>query len=102
MSHVATFLRPSGIQNLSGNRPVDPIKATVSEGPDPSHLLHLIEKQPSCLLRVGRDGVLLACNDAGLSLLGKTELAQVLNRGFHEHLHDDHAGPWREFVDRVW
>jgi hypothetical protein len=67
-----------------------------------SHLLQLIEKQPSCLLRVGRDGLLLACNDAGLGLLGKTELAQVLNRGFEEQIAADHAGAWREFVDRVW
>jgi len=31
------------------------------------YLRQLLEKQPACLLRVGRDGVLLACNDAGLS-----------------------------------
>src|SRR5262245_59173642 len=71
--------------------------------PDESlYLRHLLEKQPSCLLRVGRDGTLLACNDAGLSLLGKTELAQVLNRPFQDHLSTEHADAWLDFGNRVW
>ena len=67
-----------------------------------SHLRHLIERQPSCLLRVARTGNLLACNDAGLNLLGKTELAQVLDKPFEAHLAAEHAAAWREFTDRVW
>src|SRR5262249_45333226 len=61
----------------------------------------LLEKQPSCLLRVGRNGVLLACNDAGLSLLGRSDLADVLNRPFDEHLCRDHVAGWRDFLSRV-
>ena len=67
-----------------------------------SYLRHLLEKQPACLLRIGRDGMLLACNDAGLSLLGKSELADLLNHGFEEHLAAEHLASWREFVARVW
>src|SRR5436190_12834759 len=71
----------------------------VSEAP---HLVQLIEKQPSCLMRVGRDGILLACNDSGLNLLGKSELVQVLERNFDEHVASDHLAAWTEFVERVW
>jgi PAS fold len=67
-----------------------------------NHLRHLIEKQPACLLRVRRDGVLLACNEAGLSLLGRDDLTQVLDRAFVEHLEPDYHEPWREFAERVW
>src|SRR5262245_15616738 len=69
---------------------------------DGAYLRHLLEKQPACLLRVGRDGVLLACNEAGLSLLGKAELGAVLNRAFEEHLAAEYLASWREFVTRVW
>ena len=86
-------------------RPVRPelVKSPASsDNGDTTYLRHLIEKQPACLLRVGRDGVLLACNDAGLSLLGKPELSDVLNRGFEEHLAAEYLASWREFVTRVW
>jgi hypothetical protein len=65
-----------------------------------AHLRVVIEKQPSCLLRVGVDGLLLAVNDAALNLLGATELAQVLNHNFAERfgLAD---GWWPEFAGRV-
>src|SRR5438128_4013463 len=67
-----------------------------------SHLRLLIEKQPGCLLRVRCDGVVLACNEAGLSLLGQDDLTQVLDRPFFEHLAPENQEPWREFAQRVW
>lgn len=67
-----------------------------------SHLRHLLEKQPSCLLRIGRDGVLLACNDASLNLLGKTTLTEVLDRPFAAHLTPDDTKAWCEFSEWVW
>jgi hypothetical protein len=72
------------------------------ETAEASHLRHLLEKQPSCLLRVGRDGLLLACSDAGLSLLGKEDLAHVLDRPFDEYVAPEHLDAWREFRERVW
>jgi hypothetical protein len=73
-----------------------------SDSSEAAHLRALLEKQPSCLLRVGRDGLLLACNDAGLSLLGKNHLGDVLNQRFEEHLAPNQVDTWREFADRVW
>jgi chromosome segregation ATPase len=73
-----------------------------AEASEEKYLRHLIEKQPACLLRVRRDGVLLACNDAGLSLLGKEELVEVLDRPLTEHLVPEQHGTWPEFSERVW
>src|SRR6185436_18631069 len=80
-----------------------PIRSTsVTEAAEALHLRQVIETQPSCLLRVARDGTLLACNDAGLSLLEKEELAEVLDRAFADHLSAEHSADWAEFADRVW
>lgn len=69
---------------------------------DASHLRRLLEKQPSCLLRVGRDGLLLACNEAGLGLLGTGDLAQVLDRPLDEYFAPAHRAAWHEFRAHVW
>jgi chromosome segregation ATPase len=66
------------------------------------HLIGLIERQPTCLMRVGLDGVLLATNDAALSLLGATQLSQVLGTTFTERLIPAHHALWRDFADRAW
>ena len=59
------------------------------EQPDPAstdsiYLLRLLEKQPSCLIRVDLDGTLLAVNEAGLKLLGTEALHQVLGRSLKQ------------------
>jgi len=46
--------------------------------------------------------LLLACNDAGLGLLGGDELQDVLNRNFEDFLNPDHIDSWREFTERLW
>ena len=73
-----------------------------TEAREAAYLRTIIEKQPFCLLRVARTGTLLACNDAGLRLLGKTAHVDVLDRTFEEHVLPDQLTSWREFVDRVW
>jgi chromosome segregation ATPase len=65
------------------------------------YLRVLLEKQPSCLLRIAVDGQLLAVNDAALGLLGATGLAQVLNHNFSERFGLADPGWWDEFAGRV-
>lgn len=67
-----------------------------------AHLRRLLERQPSVLIRVGVDGVLLAVSDAALSLLGADELKQVLGRKLTERIPPEHHDAWRDFAVRVW
>jgi hypothetical protein len=66
-----------------------------------AHLRSLIEKQPSCLLRVRADGTLLAVSDAALSLLGASELAKVLDTNLMDHLKGAALDVWVDFAGRV-
>jgi hypothetical protein len=88
---------PGGIASKATQRAAD--------GLDPAaeveRLRALLEKQPSCLLRVGTDGKLLAVSDVALRLLGANDLAQVLDTNFVERLQGDGAGVWADFVHRV-
>jgi PAS domain-containing protein len=67
---------------------------------DVDRLHALLDKQPSCVMRVAADGRLLAVNDAALSLLGARALVDVLGTMFTERLHGDGTG-WTEFSRRV-
>jgi chromosome segregation ATPase len=83
----------------------DPVSADVAARDSvatSAHLIGLIEKQPACLMRVGLDGVLLAVNDAALSLLGATQLGQVLGTMLMERLGPEHSALWCDFAGRVW
>ena len=53
-------------------------------------------------MRVGADGMLLAVNDAALSLLGAENLAQVLDTAITERLVPEHHELWRDFIARVF
>jgi chromosome segregation ATPase len=53
-------------------------------------------------MRVGADGMLLAVNDAALSLLGAETLAQVLDTVIIERLLPEHHELWRDFIARVF
>ncbi|MEX2663851.1 MAG: PAS domain-containing protein, partial [Vicinamibacterales bacterium] len=66
------------------------------------YLRQLIEKQPVCLVRVDLDGVLLAVNDAALSMLGANDLAEVLHASLVERFLSGRHDWWREFAGRVW
>lgn len=65
-------------------------------------LRSLIERQPSCLMRVGTGGTLLAVNDKALSLLGARGLEDVLGSSLVDRIDaGDGASIWAEFVRRV-
>src|ERR1700730_18445749 len=53
-------------------------------------------------MRIGLDGELLATNDAALSLLGATQLSQVLGTKLTERLAPAHHALWCDFAERVW
>jgi hypothetical protein len=68
---------------------------------DPQHLQRIIEKQPSCLVRAGIDGVLLAVNDAALGLLGARELGQVLGTPLTARIVPEHHELWKAFAATI-
>ena len=62
----------------------------------------LLDKAPSCLMRVGLDGTLLAVTDVALDLLGGRTLADVLGKNFVAFLRGADSAPlWAGFVQRV-
>ena len=69
--------------------------------PEADHLRWIVEKQPSCLMRVGADGLVLAANDAALALLGAEKPSQVLGTALTGRVAPAHQESWRTFVDRV-
>ena len=84
-----------------GNVVVHPASAQLDAASEAAHLRSLIEKQPSCLMRVGADGTLLAVSDAALTLLGARDLAQVLDTNVLQHLQGEAADVWADFTGRV-
>ena len=67
-----------------------------------ARLRALLERQPSCLMRVGTDGRLLAVSDAALTLLGAHELAQVLDTNLVDRIRGNSAADaWNDFMTRV-
>ena len=87
---MASNLAPSGTERAA------------SPASEVERLRAILDKQPSCLLRVALDGRLLAVSDHALSLLGARDLGQVLDTNFVERLRGDTvAATWSEFVTRV-
>ena len=75
---------------------------TAAPSNEVERLRAILEKQPSCLMRVAIDGRMLAISDHAMSLLGARELGQVLDTNFVERLRGDAvAETWSEFVARV-
>jgi PAS domain S-box-containing protein len=74
---------------------------TASHAAETLHLRRFIEKQPACILRVGLDGVLLAVNEAALSLIGAEQLAQVLGTKLTRFIIPRQHDEWEEFSSRV-
>jgi outer membrane murein-binding lipoprotein Lpp len=64
-------------------------------------LRSLLDRQPSCLMRIAMDGTLLAVNDAALSLIGARNLAQALGTSVMALMRHGAAGIWEDFTDRV-
>jgi PAS domain S-box-containing protein len=67
-----------------------------------SHLKHLIESLPVCVMRTDLNGCLLAANDSALQLLGVTEHAKVLTKSLSERVSAEHTDDWRAFLQRTW
>jgi PAS domain-containing protein len=86
---------------FAGARPLMPVVAA-----DPiteiERLQALLDTLPSCLMRVGADGTLLAVSDSALDLLGCRELAAVLGTNFVDRIRGDAAQLWADFVQRVF
>jgi PAS domain-containing protein len=66
-----------------------------------THLRRLLDTQPSCLMRLGADGTVLAANDAALKLIGVTSGAQVLGRDFSAWVPSDQRDRWTSFTTGV-
>lgn len=65
-------------------------------------LRSMLERQPSCLMRVAVSGRLLAVNEAALSFLGGRTLADVLGTSIIERIDGDNGGDiWADFARRV-
>jgi chromosome segregation ATPase len=69
--------------------------------PEADHLKWIVEKQPSCLMRVGGDSVVLAANDAALALFGADKISQVLGTSFAGFVAASHRETWLGFVGKV-
>ena len=72
---------------------------------DPSvevvHLQRLLYIQPGCLMRLGGDGVVLAANEAALTLLGMQSGQQALGRDFAGWIPPDQRDRWQAFTVQV-
>ena len=76
--------------------------SALTPSPDASYLRQLLERQPACLIRVRLDGVLLACNDAALSLFGVGARREVLNTNLTDRIVPAQRAKWQEFTTRCW
>jgi hypothetical protein len=78
-----------------------PAAARVDPAAEAAYLRSLIERQPTCLMRVTVDGALLAVSDAALNLLAGKDLAQVLGTCLPDRLVGEPPDFWRDFAARV-
>ncbi|HTF87255.1 MAG TPA: PAS domain-containing protein, partial [Planctomycetota bacterium] len=78
------------------------VPSALTPSSDASYLRRLLERQPACLIRVRLDGVLLACNDAALSLFGVGALRAVLNTNLVDRMVPAQRTKWEEFTTRCW
>jgi PAS domain S-box-containing protein len=80
---------------------VDLTSVGASPAAEAEHLRRLLDKQPSCLMRVGADGELLAANDASLRLLGVESLGDALGKPINRWLPPDQHTHWAAFSAQV-
>jgi hypothetical protein len=78
------------------------VPSALTSSSDASYLRRLLERQPACLIRVRLDGVLLACNDAALSLFGVGARRAVLNTDVTDRIVPADHTKWQEFTTRCW
>lgn len=78
-----------------------PPVTTPADGGDAERLRVLIDRQPSCLMRLSADSVVLAANDAALGQLAARELGQIWGTALLTRFPLEQQGRWNEFVDHV-
>jgi len=76
--------------------------SALTSSSDASYLRRLLERQPACLIRVRLDGVLLACNDAALSLFGVGMRRAVLNTDVTDRIVPAERTKWQKFTTQCW
>lgn len=79
------------------------VKTVVAADPvtEVERLRLILDKLPSCLMRVSADGTLLAVSDSALELLGCRELAAVLGGSLLDRIRGEAGLLWMGFVQRV-
>ncbi len=65
------------------------------------HLRSVLESQPVTLIRLGRDGTVLAVNEAGLAVIGAERLEQILDTSFTALLSSTDRTAFIVFLERV-
>jgi PAS domain S-box-containing protein len=65
------------------------------------HLRAVLERQPVVLTRIGKDGIFLAINQAGLAMLGAQTLDQVLGVSLLTLVPDDERKACQAFLERI-
>jgi PAS domain S-box-containing protein len=68
---------------------------------DDLHLRAVLEAQPVTLVRLGRDGKVLAVNEAGLAVIGAERLDQILETSLLDLLQQDDRNGFLAFIERV-
>jgi hypothetical protein len=61
----------------------------------------LIERQPTCVMRIGLDAVILAANDAALGQLGASQLGQALGHRFTKWMLPKQRDRWLDLAKRT-
>jgi len=61
----------------------------------------LIERQPTCVMRIGLDAVILAANDAALGQLGASQLGQALGHRFTQWMSPNQRDRWIDLAQRA-
>jgi hypothetical protein len=62
----------------------------------------LIERQPTCVMRIGLDAVILAANDAALGQLGASQLGEALGHRFTQWMLPNQRDRWLDLAKRVY
>ena len=83
--------------------PPDDIRpgATPEEADEVERLRRLLDSQPSCLMRLGTDSLILAANDAALGQLAAGDLGQVWGTALINRFPPEQQDTWAMFAARV-
>ena len=97
MSNIPTRMNSLNLSSVDSATP----RQLDDHAAEAIHLQRLLDTLPSCLMRVGIDGFILAANDAALGLLGDRDLDHVLGSMVTVWIVTEHHDRWREFAATV-